>query len=228
MDIRTLPEQERNLYNTLKQSYSLHFTSVKIGSAQIRLLKPSEIDELLERTDAQSGVVSFPYWSKLWEASTVMAHVLSAGPQNQNSRLLELGAGLGLCGIVASAAGFDVVMTDREQIPLDFQRVSAAANNEQIEHLQLDWHNPPALGRFNVIAGAEILANEELLDPILDICKNYLETGGTIYLAHDLRRKSLPMFLRKAEEFFTIGSKKQSIRTKDRVVDILINRLQPR
>ena len=228
MDIRTLPERERNLYNKLKQSYSVHFASVKIGSSPFRLLKPSEIDELLEGIDAQSEVATFPYWSKLWEASTVLAHLLSAGPQNKNNRLLELGAGLGLCGIVASAAGFDVVMTDREQITLDFQRVSAAANNEQIKHLKFDWHNPPELGRFDVIAGAEILATEELLDPILDICKNYLENGGTIYLAHDLRRKSLPMFLKKAEPFFTIGSKKQSIRTTDKVVDILINRLQSR
>ena len=227
MDIRTLPEQEREIYNRLKKNYSLHFKSLKVGKYHVRLLKPSDMEELLDRRDSSSDFQNFPFWAKLWEASIVLAHLLAAGPKGRGSRLLELGSGLGLGGIVASAAGFEVVMSDAEQIVLDFQRVSSAANREaQIEHQILNWQDPPQMRPFDVIAGAEILAEEELFDPLIDMCRKFLEENGTIFLAHDVKRKSLPLFLQKAERFFTVGSRKQSIRNNGVVVDILVNRLQ--
>lgn len=227
MDIRTLPDQERALYNSLRKRYSLHFTSLKIADHTIRLLKPSDVEELLDGQDPFSDISAFPLWANLWEASIVLAHILVAAPQSQGKRLLELGAGLGLSGIAASAVGFDTLLTDNEQVILDFQQVSVAANgSERIEHLLFDWLHPPQIGSFDVIAGAEILYNEEVLDPLLDICKNYLVKGGTVYLAHDVRRKCLPIFLRKAERYFHVGSRKQSIQRNGAAVDILVNRLQ--
>ena len=227
MDIRTLPDQERAVYNNLNKRYSLHFESLKIADHQIRLLKPSDMEELLNGQDPFSDMSTFPFWAKLWESSIVLAHLLVAVPQREGQRLLELGAGLGLAGISASAAGYDVVLTDNKQVVLDFQQVSAAANgDEHIEHLLFDWSLPPKIGSFDVIGGAEILSNEEFLDPLLDICKNYLINGGTIYLAHDVRRKCLPIFLEKAERDFNVGSRKQSMRRDGATVDILVNRLQ--
>lgn len=227
MDIRTLPDHQRALYNSLKKRYSLHFASLKIADHTIRLLKPSDMEELLDGQDPFADISAFPFWAKLWEASIVLAHILVAEPQRQGRRFLELGAGLGLSGIAASAAGFDTLLTDNEQVILDFQQVSAAANgSERIEHLLFDWFHPPEIGSFDVIGGAEILYNEEVLDPLLDICKNYLVKGGTVYLAHDVRRKCLPMFLKKAERDFHVGSRKQLIQRNGAAVDILVNRLQ--
>jgi predicted nicotinamide N-methyase len=227
MDIRTLPDRERVAYNNLNKLYSLHFESLKIADYNIRILKPSDMEELLNGQDQFSDMSTFPFWAKLWESSIVLAHLLVSVPPKGGKRLLELGAGLGLSGIAASAAGFDVVLTDNKQLVLDFQQVSAAANgDESIKHLLFDWILPAEIGSFDVIGGAEILSNEEFLDPLLDICKNYLADGGTIYLAHDVRRKCLPIFLEKAERDFHVGSRKQSIRRADATVDILVNRLQ--
>ena len=227
MDIRTLPDRDRAVYNTLNKRYSLHFESLKIADYNIRLLKPSDMEELLNGRDPFSDMSTFPFWAKLWESSIVLAHLLVTVPQRQGQRLLELGAGLGLAGIAASAAGFEVVMTDNKQVVLDFQQVSAAANgDEHIKHLLFDWSLAPEMGSFDVIGGAEILSNEEFLDPLLDICKNYLVDGGTIYLAHDVRRKCLPIFLEKAERDFHVGSRKQSMRRDGETIDILVNRLQ--
>ncbi|MEE4167139.1 MAG: methyltransferase [Desulfocapsaceae bacterium] len=229
MDIRTLPDQQRGLYNTLKKKYSLHFTSLKLGEHTIHLLKPSEIEEFLNGRDPFSDGAGFPFWTKLWEASVVLAQLVAVLPGGSGKRFLELGAGLGLPGLAASAAGFAAVLSDSQQVILDFQQVSAAANRSRnMEHVLFDWREPPQIGTFDIIGGAEILSTEEVLDPVLDICKNYLAPGGTIYLSHDVRRKCLPMFLKKAEYDFHIGSKKQSLRSNGSTVDILVNRLQPR
>ena len=227
MDIRALPDHQRALYNDLKKRYSLHFVSLKIADHNIRLLKPSDMEELLDGQDPFADISAFPFWAKLWEASIVLAHILAAEPRRQGGRFLELGAGLGLPGIAASAAGFETLLTDNEQVILDFQQVSAGANgSERMEHLLFDWLHPPEIGSFDVIGGAEILYTEEVLDPLLDLCKNYLVKGGTVYLAHDLRRKCLPIFLKKAERDFHVGSRKQVIQRNGAAVDILVNRLQ--
>ncbi len=132
-----------------------------------------------------------------------------------------------MSGLAAALAGYDAVLADNEQVILDFQRVSAAASGcRGAQHVLFDPFQPPEIGTFDVIGGAEILSGEEYLDPLLDICKNYLADGGTVYLAHDVRRKCLPIFLRKAEREFSIGSQKRSLRSNGATVDILVNRLQ--
>ena len=227
MDIRTLPDCERGLYNNLKERYSLHFESLNIKKTCLRILKISDIEELLDGADPFSDVGSFPFWARLWESSIVLAHILVDAPERQGGNLLELGAGLGVAGLAASAAGFDVTLTDNQEIIFDFQKISAAASAiEGVEHRCFDIFNPPETTSFSVIAGAELLFKEEYIDPLLNICKKYLKKDGTVYLANDARRKCLPLFLKKAEADFAIGTRKQTIRKNNVTVDVLVNRLK--
>lgn len=229
MDIRTLPDPERAIYNHLQQHYSLHFVREQFGDHTIRLLMPSDLEELLGGRDPFADVSRFPFWSRLWESATILAQVLVGSAEPPGGRLLELGAGLGAPGLAAAAAGYQVVLSDYEEIILDFQRVSSAANGlSGVRSILFDWLNPPELERFDVIAGAEILFREEFVEPLLRICKNYLQPGGTVYLAHDVRRKCLPLFLRAAQQYFAIGSRKQSLSRNGQQVDILVNRLRLR
>ncbi|MBE0585156.1 MAG: methyltransferase domain-containing protein [Desulfofustis sp.] len=229
MDIRILPEFERELYNQLQQRYSLHFVSERFADRPLRLLMPSDLEQLLEGRDPFADVSLFPFWSRLWEAARVLAEQLVTGAGPSGGRLLELGAGLGAPGLAAAAAGYQVVLSDYEPAILDFQRISAAANGlTEVRCVLLDWLDPPELGRFDVIVGAEILFREEFVEPLLRICENYLQPDGTIYLAHDVRRKCLPIFLRAAQERFEIGSRKQRLTREGRTYDILLNRLRTR
>lgn len=229
MDIRALPESERILYNQLQQRFRLHFSRERFGGHALRLLMPSDLEELLEGRDPFADVSQFPFWSRLWEAARVLAEVLVATAGSPPGRLLELGAGLGAPGLAAAAAGYQVVLSDYEQSIVDFQRISAAANGlTDVRCVLLDWLAPPEMERFDVIAGAEVLFREEFVEPLLWICENYLQPGGTVYLAHDVRRQCLPVFLRAAQERFVIGSRKQSLTRDGHTVDILVNRLQLR
>jgi predicted nicotinamide N-methyase len=229
MDIRTLPEKEKNLYNKLKERYSLHFESLTFGGHTIRLLRTSDLEELLNGQDPFDDVTAFPFWSQLWGASVVLAHVLATIPARQGARLLEFGAGLGVSGLVGAAAGFDVLQCDTDVVSLDFRRVSAAANGlTTVKSLLWDWDNPPKPGSYDVIAGSEVLSREEIVAPFLDICKNNLKMEGTIYIAHDVKRKCLPLFLRQAEKDFIIRTKKQRLSRNGQKVEILVNMLKPR
>ncbi len=229
MDIRTLPAAEQDRYERLRTRYRLHFVRQQFGTISIRLLMPSDLEEVLAGRDPFADVSSFPFWACLWESAIVLARLLASMPVPDGSRLLELGAGLGAPGLTAAAAGHQLVLSDSDETILDFQRISSAANGlTDVQSVMFNWRQPPELGRFSVIVGAEILFREEFVEPLLGICKNYLQPGGTIYLAHDVRRKSLPLFLRAAERDFLIGTKKESVQRDNRRTDVLVNRLQLR
>lgn len=229
MDIRTLPERERQIYNRIRKQYSLTFDRLTIGENKIRLLKIADLEEFLEGKDPLADVSEFPFWIRLWDAAMILSYVLGSQPSPGGKRLLELGAGLGAPGLAAAAAGFDVTISDYEDIIMDFQKVSAAASKlENIQFSHLDWLNPPDLEPFDVLAGAEILFRDEFFEPLLNIFKNYLKPDGMIYLAHDAKRQSLPKFLKLAQHDFEIALKEQVIKRDGKKITIIVNRLRHR
>jgi predicted nicotinamide N-methyase len=226
MDIRTLPEQERELYNKIKAKYKLTFDRLKVGDKTLRLLKIANIEEILDGKDPFANVSEFPFWVKLWEAAMVLAYVMSSLPEPKGKTVLELGAGLGAPGLAAAAAGFDVTISDYEEIIMDFQRVSAAASGiHNVTFTHLDWLNPPEIAPFDILAGAEILFREEFFEPLLNVFKKYLKPDGFIYLAHDASRRSLPRFLELAQKDFDITLGKQIIKKSNKSITIIVNRL---
>jgi len=225
-----LPAEIKPLYKKISKRYKVGFETLKLGHTPLRLLQIQDLEPLLAGKDPFKDVSSFPFWVKLWEASMVLASLISSLPARQNETLLELGAGLGAPGLVAAQQGYRVTLSDYEQTILDFQKVSAAANNlqDRVDCVLLDWNNPPVLVPFNAIIGAEILFREDFFGPLLALFDKLLATDGTIYLAHDVRRKSLPAFLKQAEKDFEIAVSTRKMKTEDETLTIIVNRLRRR
>lgn len=229
MDIRTLPEPEQQRYNRLRDKYSLHFSSHQFGDNRLRLLRVGDIGELLDGDDPFADVGKFPFWAVLWDSSLVLAETLARTAPCRGGRLLDLDAGLGLAGLAAATAGFETVLTSGQETALDFQRVSAAASGiTRVQHCRVDLANPEITGSFEIIAGAELLSRAETVEPVLALCKRSLEEGGTIFLAHDPKRKYLPVFLEAAEPDFAIGAKLQRVQRQGEEREVLVNRLRRR
>ncbi len=227
MDIRTLPEEERKIYNRIRARYKLTFDKLVVKEQTVRLLKVADIEEFLDGKDPFADVTEFPFWVKLWEAAMVLSYVLASLPDPKGKRLLEIGAGLGAPGIAAAACGFDVTLSDYEDIIMDFQKVSVAASGlTDVNCVHLDWLDPPELEPFDFLAAAEVLFREEFFEPLLDVFQRYLKPGGSIFLAHDAKRKCLPLFLEKAKKDYHIAINKQVIKKDGQEIIIIINRLQ--
>ena len=77
MDIRTLPEEEREIYNRIRTRYKLTFDKLKVKEQTVRLLKIADIEEFLDGKDPFADVTEFPFWVKLWEAAMVLSYVLA-------------------------------------------------------------------------------------------------------------------------------------------------------
>ena len=222
-----LPDKEKEILRQLRRRYPTEFNPLKLRGRELTILQVRDLEPLLQGRDPFEDVSTFPFWVRLWESALLLADLMLSQPVPPGGRLLELGAGLGAPGLAAALAGYKVTLSDYEPQILDFQRVSAAANQlTGIDFRIIDWLKPPQLEQFDTIIGAEILFRADFFQPLLAIFRNYLAPNGTIYLAHDATRKSLGPFLELASEHFTIGTMARKISGNDKEVTVLLNRLQ--
>ncbi len=229
MDPQTLPEKELHLYNTIKSRYKVAFEPFKVKEHALHLLKITDLEQILDGKDPLKDVSTFPFWIRLWEAAIVLSEFIAGMPCAPGTSLLELGAGLGAPGLMAAKVGYDVTLSDYEDLILDFERINAAASRlDNVDCLMLDWLNPPEMKQFDVILGAEILFREEFFQPLLNVLKKTLKPGGVIYLAHDSKRRSLEPFLKMAEKEYRIAASQRRLKSFEGDKIILLNRLQPR
>ncbi len=225
----TIPKDVRPVYDRLKSRYALEFENIVVKKRRFRFLHLKDIEPLIAGKDIFAQSDEFPYWVKIWEASVVMADFMAGLPPQPGGRILELGAGLGVTGIVASAFGHEVTITDYQDEILDFCRVSAAVNRcRKVSFERLDWLDPSDLGTFEMIIGSEVLFHSKFFDPLLKVFKKYLAPGGVIYMAHDRRRKSLAQFLPLCEKDYDIAVQKRMLKALDEHLEIIMTRLTPR
>jgi len=225
-----LSEKNYARLREIRKTYKVDFSPLKLRGKEIQLLQVSDLNHLLDGKDPFADIESFPFWIKLWEAAMVLADLMLATPPvKEGQSLLELGAGLGAPGLAAALAGYRVTLSDYEPHILDFQRVSAGATGlKGVDFRLLDWLNPPELPPVDTIIGAEILFREDFFAPLLNIFRSLLADDGVIYLAHDVRRKSLPKFLLLAEKEYEVAVSTRKMRSEGKEPTIIVNRLKRR
>ncbi|NPA49489.1 MAG: methyltransferase domain-containing protein [Thermodesulfobacteria bacterium] len=224
----SIPEEIKPLYEKLSRKYSLEVEPLNIRGKTIQIVKPSNIEELLP-DGSPTSVENFPFWVKIWEAAVVLADFMAS--LKPVSRVLEIGAGLGVVGLTAAAFGHrEVVITDYEEECLDFLRLNAAINNlDNVIVEKLDWREPKDLGQFDIIVGAEVVFSGRYFEHLYRLFHKYLAPGGVVYLAHDKERmRTLAPFLYLAEKEFEQAVSQRKLRAADETYEIVISRLIPR
>lgn len=136
-----------------------------------------------------------PYGVMLWPASIALAHDLLARAERlRGKRILELGAGTGIPGIVAAAFGARVLQIDRSDVALHVCRLNIERNRAtNVEVQSCDWnefhHDEP----FDLILGSDVLYANSMHDRLREICEQYLAPDGVAVFADPLRSASLTM-----------------------------------
>ena len=134
-----------------------------------------------------------PYGVVLWPSSIALAHELIARADAfLGARVLELGAGTGLPGIIAASLGARVVQTDRHELALSICRQNGARNGvSTIEYRQADWTDWHDDADYDWIIGSDILYAERLHPHLRQIFESNLATGGRLLIADPFRPVSL-------------------------------------
>lgn len=163
----------------------------------------------------------------LWRAAPLLCEFLT---QNVNKYIsgkyvLELGAGLGLCGILAGSLGAaSVYMTDGDSDSLSRMRQNVARNKQiitkgcgTIHCKQLRWGRhltefkkhcalPTPNGKFDVIMGSDIIYTQDILDPLFKtvdflLKDNSNDVNGFFLLAYARRNVKIDYVFETAEKY---------------------------
>lgn len=134
-----------------------------------------------------------PHGYLLWEASIVMANYLAAAATwVRGKRILELGAGVGLPGLVAQSLGAQVWQTDLLPGALALAAHNATQNEiAGIEHFCADWLQWRHNARYDLILGSEITYEEALHYYIERILHRNLAPNGVVLLTDPGRPQAL-------------------------------------
>jgi predicted nicotinamide N-methyase len=168
----------------------------------------------------------------LWRASELLCdYMIRTHTSIEQKNVLELGAGLGLCGILAHhLQAANVVLTDGDTDALKFMRANVATNcsstststdeidssssatTRSIQCRQLVWGDCNRVDDlkdqytddkqgFHLVLGSDIIYVEEILDPLFQSVDRLLANGGAFWLAYARRNVKIDLVLETADRF---------------------------
>lgn len=143
--------------------------------------------------DAAENLEYFPYGLLLWEAGVALArHLLEGRLPLSGRQVLELGAGVGLPGIVARSGGAEVWQTDHLESALALSRFNAMQNGVSgIRYFRSDWTTWTHETRYDLVLGADILYQRDMHYYLEAIFRRNVAPGGALLLSDPGRPQAL-------------------------------------
>lgn len=161
--------------------YAATLADERIGDDSIALWQVADLERHVDRRALLAGddPAEPPYWAHLWCGARLLAEAIPSAA----GRVLEIGCGLGLPGLVAARRGACVTFVDRVAAPLHFVRASAAANGiTNAGVVAGDFTRLPLRAAFDLVLAAEILYDRTAFAELVGAFARLAGDGGRVLL----------------------------------------------
>jgi len=201
------------LISIAQSRFPVSFETIKIGPYSLDILQISDLEAYIDHlgsVTSEGKGLELPFWAKIWPTSILLSYYVQRLPQTKIDSILELGAGVGVCGLFAAKHGFKVTISDNHDDALLFSQINILKNDlsSQAQVLPIDFTHDILPSRFPLILGSEILYRESTYRPLIEFLINHLAHSPTaeIVLAKNYTL-SAKTFFELAQEEFKISEK---------------------
>ncbi len=163
---------------------AFRFGDVSVGLVVVERLE-NYVDRVALLRDADAPEP--PYWAHVWTASRALARLVATRIVCAERRIVEIGCGVGLVGIVAALRGGVVSVLDAAHEAVHFARVNAAVNGCAVAALQTDLRCPGVRGAFDLCLAADVTYDPSLQVALASFLADHLAPGGTAWCAESVR-----------------------------------------
>jgi predicted nicotinamide N-methyase len=155
------------------------------------------------------------YGLVIWPGARAVAKVMSKMPDliAEGCKVVELGAGSGLCSLVCAARGAQVVATDLNLEPLNLAKKAAAAQGLTMAIQQFDILGPSPLPPCDVLVLADCIYTPELGRGVARRVLEAKARGATVVVGSSVNRPGYSVFQEELRRTGLVAA------TAERVVD---------
>jgi predicted nicotinamide N-methyase len=229
METSLSPDPEK-LLRTSAGDFPLHEYRMRVGGREWRILHVGSAISYADEKNFLSGIAGhLPYGVTLWPAAIALAHdVACRAGAFAGKRVLELGAGAGLPGIIAASFGGQVMQTDRYEIVMSVCKRNAAINGlKTIEYSLADWVMWDKPDQYDWILGSDILYGEEMHAHLRQIFESNLIAGGRVLLSDPFRAASMKLLEAMEKDGWKITVAKWNVGEEEPLRSIAVYELEP-
>lgn len=210
------------LFQQIKNRYPVEEKTISLITNRIRMAIIDDPDQLIDTLskEDQWGELHLPYWTYLWPSAIGLARYLDLSHGFEGQRILEIGCGFGLAGIVACQKGGTVLFTDYEGDALNFARYNTLQNRcaDQAFFVQMDWNSPCLKGKFSRILASDVIYEDTHWNPIIALLQTHLLPDGEAIFSEPNRTSASGFLKRISRSEFTCTKQTDDVVGLDGVV----------
>lgn len=197
------------------------FEPVTVGDETLEFLQIADMAAYIERLDhnlAPGELLKLPLWGKIWPTAILLSYFIQRLDPKPHPKVLEIGAGVGVCGLFAAKRGFATTITDIHPDALLFTRINILKNGlqDKARAVKADFTADRLGERFDYILASEAVYLDQTYRTLVKFLLAHLQTSADaeIVLAKDYGRKATKFFNLAEKEFHiserVIGYKEKS------------------